>query len=120
NLGRVAAAQGDFVRATASLEEGLRLSRDRGDRREIVAGVEELAVLACAQEQLERTARLFGAAELMRELICARRPPADQARSDQCIAAARVGLGEVPFAVAWDDGRSMTWEQAVAEALNAP
>ena len=116
SLGRIAADQGDDRRATALLRESLELARERGDRRELVAGVEGLAAVASAQ-QPERAARLFGAAQALREALCVPRPPADRAWYDQRVAAAQARLGERAFAVAWVAGRAMALEQVVADAL---
>ena len=44
--------------------------------------------------------------------------PADRADHDRDVAAVRAALGEAAFAAAWAEGRAMTMEQAIAEALN--
>jgi predicted ATPase len=69
NLGRIAWYQGDYGRAAAVLEESLTIFRDLGDKRGMALGMEGLAAVACAQEQPERAARLFGAAQAVREAI---------------------------------------------------
>ncbi len=43
--------------------------------------------------------------------------PSARATLDQNIAAARAALGEEVFAAAWDAGRALSVEAAVAEAL---
>jgi hypothetical protein len=71
-----------------------------------------------AQGQPERAAQLFGAAAALREAIGESLPPAEQARNDQAGAALRVALGDAVFAAAWEAGRTMPLEQAIAEAIS--
>ena len=61
-LGTVAHAQGDDGRATALYEESLALRRELGDKHGLAECLEGLAGVAVAQRQLERAARLLGAA----------------------------------------------------------
>jgi hypothetical protein len=70
------------------------------------------------QEQPEgHAARLWAAVTTLREAIGAARPPVAQERFDREVAEARVALGEIAFAVAWDEGRVLTLEQAIEYAL---
>src|SRR5579883_61013 len=75
NLGDVAYRQGDYTRATALFEESLTLARDVGDLRGIAYCLEGLGSVMSAQEDdgatLKRAARLFAAAEVLRETISA-------------------------------------------------
>jgi non-specific serine/threonine protein kinase len=119
HLGLTALYQGDYARAARLLEEGLALSRELGDKEGTALGMEELAAVACAQERPELAARLFGAAQVLREAIGTPPSPADQARYDRSVAAARAGLGEHAFAAAWVQGRAMAPEQAIAGTLQA-
>ena len=73
--------------------------------------------MAAGQRQPERAARLFGAAEGLREVMGAPLPPADRAGRDRSVAAVRSALGEEAFAAAWAEGRAMSLEAAVAFAL---
>jgi hypothetical protein len=56
----------------------------------------------------------------LREAVHSLIPLPERARHDRCVAAARAALGEEVFARAWAEGRTMTLEQAVACALEAP
>ena len=67
-------------------------------------------------EAPERAARLWGAAEALRQSIAARTAPAARATRERLMAAAREQLGEAAFAAAWAEGQEMTMEQALAEA----
>jgi tetratricopeptide (TPR) repeat protein len=125
DLGKVAHAQGDNSRAAHYFAEGLALNRKHMSRggapgRDLEErGLEGLAGVAAAQEQPERAARLFGAAEALREVIGEPLAPAYRAAHERDVAAVRALLGDATFEAAWAEGRSMTLEQAIAYALEA-
>jgi len=77
----------------------------------------ECACVCLATSGAEPACRLLGAAEALRETLRAPLPPADQERYQQGCAAARAALGEQAFEAAWAKGRTMSWEEAVAYAL---
>jgi non-specific serine/threonine protein kinase len=63
-------------------------------------------------------AGLWGAAERLREAIGAPLPPNEQRRRERQVAVARAALGDdAAFDRAWQEGRAMTLEQAIAGAL---
>lgn len=64
-----------------------------------------------------RAARLFGAAEALREEIGVSIPPDDRADYDQSVAAARSRLAATQFTAEWEAGRGLSPEDAVTEAL---
>jgi hypothetical protein len=72
--------------------------------------------VAGAEGDAERAARLFGAAEALREALGAPLPPVERAHYDRSIATVRAALGEKAFAAAWTAGRAMPLEAAVARA----
>src|SRR5207245_1515940 len=88
-LGEVAHKEGDYGAARALLEESLATNRELGHKPNIAQNLEGLAALAVTQEQSERAARLFGAAEGLREAMGAPLPPADRAEHDRSLAAVR-------------------------------
>lgn len=61
--------------------------------------------------------RLLGAVEALLTAIGAVLQPAERAMADVDAAAARQALGEEGFATAWEAGRAMLMEEAIAEAL---
>jgi non-specific serine/threonine protein kinase len=79
--------------------------------------IEAFAVLAAAQNQLERSTRLFGAAEILYLPLRFEMSAKERAEHDQAIAAARAALGEDVFAAAYEEGKKMTIDEAVAFAL---
>src|SRR5205823_2678594 len=93
-LGWTAGDQGDYGTARALFEESLATFREIGDKPGTVGVLEGLAAVAVAEAQSERAARLFGAAERIREAMGAPLPPADRAEHDHSVAAVRAALGE--------------------------
>jgi predicted ATPase/DNA-binding CsgD family transcriptional regulator len=117
-LARVLAVQGDDTTARVFYEESLAIT---SDKREIASSLEELAGVVVAQGTVGASlaealwaARLWGAAEALRETIGAPIPPVYHADYEHAVTAARTQLGEKPFATAWAEGRTMTPEQALA------
>jgi predicted ATPase/DNA-binding CsgD family transcriptional regulator len=118
-LGLVATARGDAARAGAHLRAALEQRAALGDRWGVADSLASLAALAAASRQPERAARLFGAAEAMREAIAVPLALPERAVFEAAIARARAGLPEVAFAAAWAAGRALSLEDAVGEALLA-
>ena len=116
NLGFVAERQGHYARAHSLLEESLAISRELADKLGTAHDLEGLARLASAEEQPDRAARLFGAAEALRNAIGAALPPAARAEHERHAAAIRSRLGEESFTIAWAEGRAMTLDQLVTYA----
>jgi hypothetical protein len=117
HLGAGALDQGDYWTARALLRESLAICRELGGGLGIAQNLEWFAVVAAAQAQPERAARLLGAAEALREAKGALMQPADRARQERCIAAVRTALAEGEFVAAWAEGRAMSLPQAVQYAL---
>jgi hypothetical protein len=66
-------------------------------------------------------ARVWGAAERLREEIGAPLHDYERARYERELAAARAAAAdEAAFALAWKEGRGMTIEAAIELALDAP
>jgi non-specific serine/threonine protein kinase len=116
NLGHAAYFQGQLASARARYLHSLRLAQQVGDKRVIAERLEELAWVACKEAQVESAARLFGAAEALREVIGAPMPPANRTEYDRCVAVARGLLGESALRASWTAGRALSLEQAITEA----
>ncbi|MDP8974589.1 MAG: helix-turn-helix domain-containing protein [Actinomycetota bacterium] len=122
NLAQVALSRGDHDHASALFEEGLTLSGQMGDRANVAYCFEGLAVVASARGKAERCARLVGAAEGLHEAVGV---PAYvyyepyHSLYERTMAAVRSRLSEKGFETARAEGRSMTFKQAVAYALEA-
>jgi predicted ATPase/DNA-binding CsgD family transcriptional regulator len=113
-LGCVAFARGDLIEAQALYRQCLAILWEVEDTWLIAASLEKLARVALAQEQAAWAAQLCGAAEVLREVTGATRPPIERADYEYTIAAARTQLGEKTFAATLAEGRTMTPQQAFA------
>lgn len=117
NLARVECALGNHGAARAFSQESLTLYRELKYKKGIAYALEGSPSLAHAEEQMERGARLFGAAHALREAIRTHLTPAEREENDQRIAFVRETLGEDAFTADWDAGRAMTLDEAVEYAL---
>ena len=118
-LGMSRLQQGDRPSARAHLEEALRLTLELGDKRCTTYALECLARLCLAEGRADRAARLFGAAQGMRE------PVGDvimaTLRVDRAtfIATARAKMGDAAFEQALLAGRRMTLDETISDASGA-
>jgi predicted ATPase/DNA-binding CsgD family transcriptional regulator len=110
-LARVEAVQGNYAEARTLYEENLVLCREMGNKN-IAPALEGLASVAMGQDQPAWAARLWGAAEALRETIGTPIWPVERAAYERSVAAARTLLGERKFGAAWVEGRTMPLEQA--------
>ena len=108
----------DEARASELLRESVGLAGALGDAWHVVFGATGLAGAAARQGRAERAARLFGAAEALREKMGVEVPsPAWRALNERDVTLARGRLEEETFGAAWAAGRALTLEEVVAEAV---
>ena len=114
-VGKAALKLGDYERAAANLTKTLSLFVELGGATGMVAfALEEIGRVAICTGEAAKAARLFGAAEHLREFSGAAISPNDRTEYDESVAAMRQALGEARFAAAWAVGRSMSLEEAVS------
>jgi hypothetical protein len=80
--------------------------------------LEGVAALGYEMGQIPEAARLWGAAEAIREAINYPRPLPGRRRYEQRVEAARAEIDAEAFEAAWQEGREMPTEEAVASALS--
>jgi predicted ATPase/DNA-binding SARP family transcriptional activator/DNA-binding CsgD family transcriptional regulator len=119
-LGMIMLIQGDLERAATRFEEDMRVLRSLRDKQGTAYCLLGLAAVAAVQGRPVRAARLWGAAEALREAIGLPLSPFDRANYDyegyQVVA--RTGLGnEATWTEAWAEGRAMTLKEATQYAL---
>ena len=117
DLGEIAHREGDFARATTLLTQALSQLWQLRDQFSVAFVLESLASLAYSQGNPERSARLFGAAEALREVIGTPLQAFDRLDYEQNVGSVRKNLDEMTFTRTWAEGRVLTLEQVVAYAL---
>ena len=117
NLGNLARSEMDLPSARGMFEESLKLYWQLKNQAGIADGVTRLGFVAFGQSQRLRAAKLFGAAEKVRESLGSHLAPNQRETYGKQVSVLREALGEEGFASAWSGGRAMTQEQAVDYAL---
>jgi tetratricopeptide (TPR) repeat protein len=121
DLVRLALRRGDTRQAVACYRDGVALLQGLGRPRLIAAYWGLPAAIAAGEaRQLERAARLFGAAEALLEAADESLSFADQAEWDRSVAAVCAQLDAAAFETAWAEGRRLAVDdgrQVVAYAL---
>ena len=117
-LANLATEQGDLDRALRLYEETLALSRELGDQRGVAGTLGGLAGIVLAHGDVERAARLLGAARALGDSISVAHL-AHHIYYKRLLASVRTRLDDATFAAAWEAGRALPPEDAIAEALAA-
>jgi DNA-binding NarL/FixJ family response regulator len=92
------------------------LAEPRQDRSMIALCLAGLAGAARALARPRHAARLFGAAEALREAAGGRIDLADREPYERNVSETRRALGDEAFSAAWSAGRELTPEQAMGDA----
>lgn len=116
-LGGIAEARKDYVTAHTFYQESLVLQQGLGNKMGIVGALDAFASLAYQVHQMEDAVGLWGAATSFREALGTPRPPDQNEKYASQINLIRIVMGEAAFAVAWEKGRALSWEEAVEYAL---
>lgn len=118
NLGHSMLALGEQSQATSYFTESLQLRQALGNRLAIAECFEGFAALASLAGRPRRAARLYGAAEALRETTGVKlADPADRAERDRQVEEIRKRLGPRTFAAEWSAGRGMSTEDVARLAL---
>jgi predicted ATPase/DNA-binding SARP family transcriptional activator len=119
-LGLVAYEIGSYALARTLFQESLRLYWELGNKQGIAFSLEAFAVLALVQEQTRRAARLWGAAEALREMLQVPLPASERSQYDRLVYQCCAALSRDNFAIIWSEGRVLAIEQAIEYALEEP
>jgi predicted ATPase/transcriptional regulator with XRE-family HTH domain len=115
-LGLSACAAGDLDAAARAFAEALARLRIRHSRVDFAHGFADVATLAARRGHPKQAARLFGAADTMRQESGAPFPLPARIAFDQAADGARTQLGETVWNAAYAAGATLTMERALAEA----
>jgi len=118
NLGWNALLLNDSHQACRLSREALVIAHQLGNRPIISFNLECLAGVAGALGHLICSARLFGAAEALREVIQFPLSATNRIYYERFMAVTRSQLSQIEFEATWEAGRVLPLDQAVAEALS--
>jgi len=114
-----ALTEGDHARVQPLGQESMNLLQRAEDKQHMPDCLEIMAGGAAAQGLAQRAARLWGAAEAMREDIGVPLQPEDRKLLDPYLATARSSLGEPAWQTTLVEGRAMMPRQAIEYSLSA-
>jgi len=117
DLGSLAREKGDYSTARSMYRESINFFQELNHRRGIARLLEYFACLAAAQLEAERSLRLAGAAAALRQNIGAPLTPAERAKLETSLHAARQTLTNKVAATAWLEGWALPAERAIEEVL---
>jgi predicted ATPase/predicted Ser/Thr protein kinase len=120
DLGNLAREQQDYSAADLLYRESLGIFQKLEHKRGIARLLESFACSAASQAESERSLRLAGAAAALRQSIGAPLVPAEQAKLEQSLEAARRALPTATGRNAWLEGWVMPIEKAIEESLRPP
>lgn len=112
-LGMLELTRGKLSESNARLKEGIVGARKADLRYYLPSLIDALGYLATVAKFPERAARLFGAAELLREQLQTPMPPVYRDDYEKYLPLARAQLDDTAFNAAWAEGRAMTFDQAI-------
>jgi non-specific serine/threonine protein kinase len=115
-LGQCAVERGDHCQAARLLVASLAIAREVEDPTVLGGNLLDLGSLAIAVGRAEQGVRLFGAAEALAERRGLNPIPADWERIERDLDVARAVLSAATFGAAWEAGRALPLDQAIAEA----
>jgi predicted ATPase len=120
NLGLACLGLGRPHDAAPHLVAALRTAFDAGMTEGVLYSLASFAALEVALRRFASAARLVGAIERLSQQFGLRLLVLEQRVLDEAIALARTELTEATYAAAVADGRALTLDDAVAQALAAP
>ncbi len=115
-LAHVARVRGEHSRAVTLCLQSLEQNRASGDRQGVAACLVALAQIAEAQGQALPAVRLLGLADAVATVVGGRLLPFDADQLVQVTAELQAQLEQPAWQQAWDEGQSLTLDDAVALA----
>jgi predicted ATPase len=116
-LGWVSLDRDDARQAQVCMRESLALFRDLGSKIDICLCIEGLGAVAGMRGAAGRAARLFGAAQALREAMNVDYAPLTERHYARHREAAHTLIGTSAWSAAWVEGRTLSLDQAIDEAL---
>ena len=116
-MGHTLLREGNITQARELFETTLLEFQKNGPFSGVIYIIEGLASGYVNQGDAERATRLFAWADARREELGNRRPPIEQMDVDKDVTTCLSKMGEVAFSDAYEEGKKMSLEEAVAYAL---
>jgi tetratricopeptide (TPR) repeat protein len=110
-------AMGNYSNAKNTYKETIKVFQDLGNRPAVAHQLECFAMIAIVEEEPQRAAKLFAAADALRELTGHKRTDEEETEEAKFMSRLRAMLPAGEFNALWAEGRSMTLEQAIQLAL---
>lgn len=117
NLGAACFGEGELPLSKKHFAEAANLAFDLGNKMTISYSIDGFAALAVANDDLRRAAELCGSAEALRESIGYKIEPAEEVFRNAYLEKLRGLLDDAQFSDAFERGRAMTPEKAIALAF---
>ncbi len=117
-LGRVECDEGHHDLARKHFAEGITILHGLGNPPGVVDSLEGFAGVAAATVESLRAARLWGAADALRQQIGSARSVDESIAYERQVKPVRATLTAEAFDQAWEEGRAMTLDDAVRYALD--
>jgi predicted ATPase/class 3 adenylate cyclase len=118
-VGPAATQLGDLDTGRACFMESLAIDEAFGERTGVALSLDNLAALEITVGNVVRALRLAGASEAIKEGVGGQAPP-DLITLPDPRERARLLLSEGQVQAAWEEGRAMSMEEAIAYAREAP
>ena len=118
NLGNTLCAVGDYAGAAAFFRESLLLCEGLGEKGVMVHSIEGQAMVVAAAGNGVKAAQLWGAAAALRDDLGVPATPSSRAQQGREQRRVRDNIGDEAWSGAWQKGREMPLEHAVATVLN--
>jgi tetratricopeptide (TPR) repeat protein len=116
-LGQLSWHEGNYEYAITLCKESLELNHRVGDPRGVLSCAAGFAAIAAAQGKIQRAAQLLSAVEAQLAAIGIRLSHMDQLEYERNLALVRTKLDEKTLTKFWEKGKRMSFDEAVAFAL---
>jgi predicted ATPase/class 3 adenylate cyclase len=110
--------EGNAGAALSSYREAMAIAEERGDRVFIGGLLAAIGSIGAFCGRAERSARLLGAAEKLRETVGSWSHLSGRAGDQDALTMTRDALGEERYAAARSAGRALPWHRAINEAVS--
>jgi tetratricopeptide (TPR) repeat protein len=111
-------AMGNYTEAKKTYQETIKVFQEYGNRPAVAHQLECFAMIAIVEEEPQRAAQLFAAAEALREATGHKRTDEEEVEHVQFMSRLHLMLSETEFNEFWVKSKSIPMEQAVSLATS--